>query len=51
VELARVLSQQAAGRERAGELLEAGIAEAQRLVMPRLVERAEAVRSGAAVTP
>jgi DNA-binding SARP family transcriptional activator/tetratricopeptide (TPR) repeat protein len=51
VELARVLSQQAAGRERAGELLEAGIAEAQRLGMPRLVERAEAVRSGAAVTP
>ncbi len=51
VELARVLSQQAAGRERAGQLLEAGIAEAQRLGMPRLVERAEAVRSGAAVTP
>ena len=51
VELARVLSQQTAGRERAGELLESAIGEAQRLGMPRLVERAEAVRSGAAVTP
>jgi tetratricopeptide (TPR) repeat protein len=51
VELARVLSQQASGRERAAQLLDAGIAEAQRLGMPRLVERAEAVRSGAAVTP
>ena len=51
VELARVLSQQAAGRERAAELLEAGLAEAQALGMPRLVERGEAVRSGAAVTP
>jgi tetratricopeptide (TPR) repeat protein len=51
VELARVLSQQAATRGRAGQLLEAGIAEAERLGMPRLVERAEAVRSGAAVTP
>jgi hypothetical protein len=46
-----VLSQQAAGRERAGELLEAAAAEAEQLGMPRLVERAEAVRSGAAVTP
>ncbi len=51
IELARVLSQQAADRERAGELLEAGLAGAQQLGMPRLVERAEAVRSGAAVTP
>ena len=51
VELARVLSQRAAGRERAAELLEAGIAEAQLLGMPRLVERAEAVRADAAVTP
>jgi tetratricopeptide (TPR) repeat protein len=51
VELARVLSQQASGRARAAKLLEAGITEAQQLGMPRLVERAEAVRSGAAVTP
>jgi DNA-binding SARP family transcriptional activator/tetratricopeptide (TPR) repeat protein len=42
VELARVLSQQASGRERAAELLEAGLAEAQRLGMPRLTERAAA---------
>jgi tetratricopeptide (TPR) repeat protein len=51
VELARVLSQQASGRERAAELLDVAVAEAQQLGMPRLVERAEAVRSGAAVTP
>ena len=51
IELARVLSQQASGRERAAKLLEAGLAEAQALGMPRLVERGEAVRSGAAVTP
>jgi tetratricopeptide (TPR) repeat protein len=47
VELARVLAQRAAGRERAAELLEAGLAEARQLGMPRLIERAE----GAAVTP
>jgi DNA-binding SARP family transcriptional activator/tetratricopeptide (TPR) repeat protein len=51
IELARVLSQQAPSRERATTLLDAGIAEAQRLGMPRLVERGEAVRSAAAVTP
>ena len=42
IELARVLSQQASGRERAAKLLEAGLAEAQRLAMPRLTERGAA---------
>ena len=51
VELARVLSQQASGRARAAKLLDAGLAEAQQLGMTRLVERGEAVRTGAAVTP
>ena len=51
IELARVLSQRPAGSKRAAELLDAGLAEAQALGMPRLVERGEAVRSGAAVTP
>ncbi len=51
VELARVLSQRPASSKRAAELLEAGLAEAQQLGMARLVERGEAVRSGAAVTP
>jgi DNA-binding SARP family transcriptional activator len=46
VELARVLG----GQKRAAKLLEAGIAEAQELGMPRLIERGEAVRAGAAVT-
>jgi DNA-binding SARP family transcriptional activator/tetratricopeptide (TPR) repeat protein len=50
VELARVLAQTAAGRERAGELLDAGLAEAQRLGMPRLVETGERVRAGAVVS-
>jgi tetratricopeptide (TPR) repeat protein len=47
IELARVLGQR---HKRAAELLEAGIALAQELGMPRLVERAEAVRAGAAVS-
>jgi DNA-binding SARP family transcriptional activator/tetratricopeptide (TPR) repeat protein len=51
VEFARLLSQKPAGRERAGELLDAGLAEAQRLGMPRLVELGEQIRAGAAVTP
>jgi tetratricopeptide (TPR) repeat protein len=51
VALARVLAQRPAGQKRAAELLEAGLAEAQQLGMPRLGERAEAVRAGAAVTP
>ena len=42
VELARVLAQRAAGRERAAALLDGGLAEAQQLGMPRLIERAEA---------
>jgi hypothetical protein len=51
IELARVLSQRPASGKRAAELLEAGLAQAQQLGMARLVERGEAVRSGAAVTP
>jgi hypothetical protein len=51
VEFARLLLQKPAGRERGSELLEAGIAEAQELGMPRLVELGERVRAGAAVTP
>jgi tetratricopeptide (TPR) repeat protein len=51
VEFARLLSQKPAGRDRAAELLEAGLAEAQRLGMPRLVELGERVRADAAVTP
>ena len=51
IEFARLLSEQPAGRDRAAELLEAGLAEAQRLGMPRLVELGERVRAGAAVTP
>ena len=50
VELARVLLQTAPGRERAGELLDAGLAEARQLGMPRLVEVAERVRAGAVVS-
>jgi tetratricopeptide (TPR) repeat protein len=46
VELARVLAQAPADRERAGELLDTALAEARRLGMPRLVER---VRTRAAV--
>jgi tetratricopeptide (TPR) repeat protein len=46
VELARVLAQKPAGRDRAAELLDAGLAEAQELGMPLLLERA-----GTAVTP
>jgi tetratricopeptide (TPR) repeat protein len=44
IELARVLGPRS---KRSAELLEAGLAEAQTLGMPRLIERAE----GAAVTP
>jgi len=51
VEFARLLSEQPAGRDRAADLLEAGIAEAQRLGMPRLVELGERVRADAAVAP
>ena len=51
VEFARLLAQKPAGRERAAELLEAGLAEAQQLGMPRLVELGERVRSAATVTP
>jgi tetratricopeptide (TPR) repeat protein len=51
VEFARLLLQKPAGRERGSELLDAGIAEAQELGMPRLVELGERVRAGAAVTP
>jgi tetratricopeptide (TPR) repeat protein len=50
VELARVLLQTAAGHERAGELLDAGLAEARLLGMPRLVETGERVRAGAVVS-
>jgi hypothetical protein len=46
VELGRVLSQTAAGRERGAELAEAGLEEARRLGMSRLLER-----PAAAVTP
>jgi hypothetical protein len=41
VELARVLAQRPAGQKRAAELMDAGLAEAQQLGMPRLIERAE----------
>jgi eukaryotic-like serine/threonine-protein kinase len=51
VEFARLLAQKPAGRDRAAELLDAGLAEAQRLGMPRLVELGERIRSDAAVTP
>ena len=51
IEFARLLSEEASGRDRAGELLEAGLAEGQRLGMPRLVELGEQVRAGVAVTP
>ena len=51
IEFARLLSEEQDGRDRAAELLEAGLAEAQRLGMPRLVELGERVRAGAAVTP
>ena len=51
IEFARLLSEEQDGRDRAAELLEAGLAEAQRLGMPRLVELGEQVRAGAAVTP
>ena len=50
VELARVLLQTAAGRERAGTLLDAGLAEARLLGMPRLVEVGERVRAEAVVS-
>jgi hypothetical protein len=50
VEFARVLLQTTSGRERAGELLDAGLAEARQLGMPRLVEVAERVRAGAVVS-
>jgi hypothetical protein len=46
IELARVLAQKPAGRDRSAELLDAGLGEAQALGMPRLLERASA-----AVTP
>ncbi len=46
IDLARVLAQAPADRERGAELLEAALAEAQQLGMPRLVER---VRTRAAV--
>jgi DNA-binding SARP family transcriptional activator len=46
IDLARVLAQAPADRERGAELLDAALAEAQRLGMPRLVER---VRTRAAV--
>jgi DNA-binding SARP family transcriptional activator len=39
IDLARVLAQAPADRERASELLDSALAEAQRLGMPRLVER------------
>jgi hypothetical protein len=45
-----VLSQAEAGRERAGTLLDAGLAEARRLGMPLLVETAERVRAEALVS-
>jgi DNA-binding SARP family transcriptional activator len=51
VEFARLLSQRPAGRDRAAELLDAGLAEARQLGMPLLVELGERIRSGAAVTP
>ena len=50
VEFARVLAQRPAGRERAAELLDAGLAEARELGMPVLVELGERVRAGAAVS-
>ncbi len=46
VELARVLAQKPADRDRSAELLDAGLAEAQAVGMPRLLERAST-----AVTP
>ncbi len=51
IEFARLLSEEMNGRDRAAELLEAGLAEGQQLGMPRLVELGEQVRAGAAVTP
>jgi hypothetical protein len=50
VEMARVLAQAPGGREQAAELLDAGLAEARRLGMPRLVQTAERVRAGPAVS-
>jgi hypothetical protein len=43
VEFARVLAAKPAGRDRAAELVDAGLAEAQQLGMPRLLEQADAV--------
>ena len=47
VEFARLLLQKPAGRERGADLLDEGIAEAQQLGMPRLVEFGEKVRADA----
>jgi hypothetical protein len=51
VEFARLLWARPPGRDRAAELLGAGIAEAQQLGMSRLVELGERVRADVPVTP
>ena len=50
VDLARVLAQAPADRERAASLFDAGLLEARRLGMPRLLAQAERLRTEAAVT-
>jgi DNA-binding SARP family transcriptional activator/tetratricopeptide (TPR) repeat protein len=50
IDLARVLAQAPADRERAASLFDAGLLEARALGMPRLLAQAERLRAGAAVT-
>jgi DNA-binding SARP family transcriptional activator len=50
IELARVLAQAPADRERAASLFDAALLEARRLGMPRLLAQAERLRTEAAVT-
>jgi DNA-binding SARP family transcriptional activator/tetratricopeptide (TPR) repeat protein len=50
VDLARVLAQAPADRERAASLFDAALLEARQLGMPRLTAEAERLRAGAAVT-
>jgi DNA-binding SARP family transcriptional activator len=50
IDLARVLAQAPADRERAASLFGAGLLEARRLGMPRLLAQAERLRTEAAVT-
>jgi len=50
IELARVLAQAPADRERAASLLDAALLEARRLGMPRVLAAAERLRAGAALT-